>query len=225
LTWNDSSGHYDVRSPIALRGAALGAPSEIAGTGVSGSASFDVAFGYTGDYTAAAHGLAARVDTVDTVLQDPDQTFDPNDPTGTNAHTFVVGDSTLVRFHLGHPDANVDLDIFLYDSAGNQIANSTNGGTDENIELVLPADDTYTMYVHGWQTAGPSADYTLESWIVPNAAGSLSITSAPTAAVAGTTGTIDIAWAGLAGGTDYLGVVSHDASGVLSLTVVNVDTN
>ena len=43
-----------------------------------------------------------------------------------------------------------DIDLFLENSAGDIIASSTNGGTDELIELVLPADDTYTMVVHGW---------------------------------------------------------------------------
>ena len=46
LTWK--GGGYDARSPIAVRGAAIDAPAEVSGTGVTGSASFDVKFGYTG---------------------------------------------------------------------------------------------------------------------------------------------------------------------------------
>ena len=56
----EGRGGYDARSPIAVRGAAIDAPAEISGTGVSGTASFDVKFGYTGAYTAVPQGLVAR---------------------------------------------------------------------------------------------------------------------------------------------------------------------
>ncbi|MGD2078514.1 MAG: S8 family serine peptidase, partial [Chloroflexota bacterium] len=57
LTW--SHGPHHVTSPIALYPVAIGAPAELLETGESGSDSFDVTFGYTGDYTAAPHGLVA----------------------------------------------------------------------------------------------------------------------------------------------------------------------
>src|SRR5690606_22334034 len=69
LTWKGSG--YEVRSPIAVKGAALEAPDEVSGTGTEGSVAFDVGFGYTGDYTAAAHGLAPLVGLPDSVDQDP----------------------------------------------------------------------------------------------------------------------------------------------------------
>ena len=49
--------------------------SSVSGEGVDGSAGFDVTFGYTGDYTAAAHGLEAASVFTDNVVQDPDQTL------------------------------------------------------------------------------------------------------------------------------------------------------
>ncbi len=73
-----TSGSYSVYSPIAANASLLGAPLEITGEGTDGSASFDVSFGYDGDYTAAAHGLEAAAITSDTVVQDPDQAFDPS---------------------------------------------------------------------------------------------------------------------------------------------------
>ncbi|MEA2002097.1 MAG: S8 family serine peptidase [Actinomycetota bacterium] len=226
LTWSDTTGNYDVRSPIALRGEALGAPVEVSGTGTTGSASFDVTFGYTGDYTAAPHGLVARVDTVDTISQDPDQTYPSiDDGVGVNKHTFTLTDVAVARWSLVIPGPD-DIDLFLEDSSGTIVAASTNGGTDELIELLLPADGTYTMVVHGWSVPSEPLAYTLESWIVPNASMSLSVTGAPASATAGAVGTVDIAWTGLAAGTEYLGAVSHsDASGVLGLTLVSVDTN
>ena len=77
LTWKDQRRQYSVRSPIAVKAALFDAPAEISGAGESGSVAFDVSFGYTGAYTAAAHGLEPAVVAADNVLQDPDQTFDP----------------------------------------------------------------------------------------------------------------------------------------------------
>ena len=87
LTWSDKTGHYDVYSPIAVKGALFSAPAGVIGSGESGSASFDVSFGYTGGYDAAAHGLEPATVTTDTVVQDPDQSFNPNDGFS-NLHQF-----------------------------------------------------------------------------------------------------------------------------------------
>ena len=119
-----------------------------------------------------------------------------------------------------------DIDLYLLNSAGEIVAQSTNGGTDELIELQQPADDTYTLAIHGWSiTTDPDPlAFSLHSWLVPAApGGSLTIAAAPTEAVNGAVGTIDLAWAGLTPGVEYLGAVSHnDDAGVLALTVVSV---
>ncbi len=98
---------------------------------------------------------------------------------------------------------------------------------DELIELTLPADDTYTMVVHGWSVPNAPLPYTLHFWSVPLAAGggSLNIDSAPASATLGTTGTVNVSWSGLAGGTSYLGAVSHTGdAGLIGLTLVEVDS-
>ncbi len=226
LTWK--SGGYQVYSPIAVKGALFNAPAEISSTGVEGTTSFDVSFGYTGDYTAAPHGLVPEILTTDTVGQDDDQEFQVTDVgDGATAHPFTLTDTAFFRFALVHPDPDVDLDVFLYDSVG-EITSSTNGGTDELIELVLPADDSYTLYVHGWQTLGVTQTYTFQTWDVPATPGTgpLTMTSSPASASLGDVGTIDLSWSGLLPGTEYLGAVSHsDASGLIGLTLVGVNTN
>ncbi|GAA1594845.1 hypothetical protein GCM10009789_56140 [Kribbella sancticallisti] len=224
LTW--TSGQYEVRSPIAVAASTFDAPAQVDGTGTSGSASFPVKFGYTGEYDAEAHGLVARTDTPGSVGQDPDQTFDPTDPAGTTAHQFTANGSLYLRWRLTHPNPAVDLDVYLYNSAGEEVASSTNGGTDELIELRLPANDTYTLYVHGWQTLGVTQTYTLGSWNVPPATGgSLAITSEPADAEIGQTGTIGVSWSGLAAGQEYFGAVAHNRGAeALGLTVVHVTT-
>ena len=169
----------------------------------------------------------ARVDTTDTINQDPDQTYpSADDGDGVNRHDFAINGAAFVRFSLVIPGDD-DIDLFLENSSGTIVAQSTSGGTNELIELLLPADDTYTMVVHGWSVPSEPLEYTLESWIVPLATGgSLSIDSAPTSATLGEVATIDISWSGLTAGTEYLGAVSHsDGGGLLGLTLVEVDTN
>lgn len=80
------------------------------------------------------------------------------------------------------------------------------------------------MYVHGWQTAGPSADYTMYSWAFDNTGGpTLSVTSAPAEAVIGTSGTVEVNWVNAIDGW-YLGIIGHiGATGVMGGTIVEVD--
>jgi len=225
LTWQSKAG-YEVRSPIAVAASLFDAPAQVDGTGTSGSAEFPVKFGYTGDYDAEAHGLVARTDTPGSVGQDPDQTFDPTDPAGTTAHEFVANNAVYLRWRLTHPNPAVDLDVYVYNSAGEEVGSSTNGATDELVELRLPANDTYTFYVHGWQTLGVTQDYTLGSWNVPPATGgSLSITSEPADAVIGQSGTVGVSWSGLSTGQEYFGAVAHNRGAeALGLTLIHVTT-
>jgi hypothetical protein len=228
LTWSDATGHYDVRSPIAVKGALFNAPAEIQGSGESGSTSFDVSFGYTGAYAAAPHGLVADAPTSGNIGQDPDQTYpSPDDsPIGVQKITYPIVGAAFVRWEMVIAGDD-DIDLFLEDSSGNIIAASTSGGTDELIELTLPADDTYTMVVHGWSVPNEPLPYTLHYWEVPLASGgSLSVDSAPASATIGATESVDVSWSGLAGGTTYLGAVSHTGDvGIMGFTLVNVDTH
>jgi hypothetical protein len=229
LTWHDRTGHYDVYSPIAVRGVLFDAPEEIVGSGESGLASFDVRFGYSGSYAAAPHGLVAATVTSDNVLQDPDQDFDPTDGYS-NPHTFSL--SSAAHFRIAMPpeatELGADLDIFVYDPNGFRVAYSTSGGTNELIDIPLPADGTWTVWVHGWSAPGGDSDYNMWTWAVPLASGgSLSVDVAPASTTLGATGTVDISWSGLASGAIgdwYLGAVSHTGDvGLMGLTLVNVD--
>ena len=121
LTW--TSGNYEVRSPIAVKASLFAAPDSVAGTGVDGSVAFPVQFGFEGPYTAAPHGPVPAVPATGTVEQDPDQTFDPADPTGTTAVTLTTAGSAFLRISLDTddlipPDPNADLDLYLYDDDG-----------------------------------------------------------------------------------------------------------
>jgi hypothetical protein len=226
LTWKDATGHYDVRSPIAVKAALFGAPDSIGGSGTSGSASFDVSFGYDGSYSAAPHGLSADAPTSGLAGQDPDQTYPSADDAypGVQKITYPISGAAFVRWEMVIPGPD-DIDLFLEDSSGTIIAASTSGGTDELIELMLPADDTYTMVVHGWSVPNEPLPFTLHYWEVPLASGgSLSVDAAPASAVTGASGTVDISWSSLSSGTRYLGAVSHTGDvGLMGLTLVEVD--
>jgi subtilisin family serine protease len=225
LVW--SGGGYHVSSPVAVRAVALGTPLEISGTGADGVTSFDVEFGYTGAYSAAAHGLVPATSSDGTVLHDEDQTFpSPDDGAGgVLEFPFDISAVSVARWSLVIPGDD-DIDLYLTNSANEIVAQSTSGGTNEFIELQHPADDLYTLHVHGWSITNPAGlAFSVQSWLVPEATGgSLTIVSAPTEAVNATSGTIDLAWAGLTPGVSYLGTVSHsDDAGEMAITVVSVD--
>lgn len=227
LSWSDETGHYDVYSPIAVKAALFSAPANVAGSGVDGTASFDVSFGYSGSYSAAAHGLEPATVIADTVVQDPDQNFNPNDGFS-NRHDFTLSGAAFFRIAMP-PDAvndpDIDLDIFVYNPSGVQVASSTSGGTDELVDILLPADGTWSVYVHGWQTVNPSADYDMYAWIISaTPGGNMSIDAAPSGATIGATEPIDVSWTGATAGQWHLGAVSHTGDiGLMGLTLVEVD--
>jgi hypothetical protein len=226
LTWSDKTGNYDVYSPIAVKGAMFSAPSEIAASGEDGSASFEVGFGYTGSYAAAAHGLEPATVTSDNVVQDPDQTFDPNDGYS-NLHTFDLSGAAYLRIAMPPEatEADADLDIFVYNPLGQLAASSTAGGTNEQVDILLPMDGTWYVFVHGWSAPGGDSDYDMYSWVVSaTPGGNMMIDSAPAAATLGATETIDVSWTGATAGEWHLGAVSHTGdAGLMGLTLINVD--
>jgi subtilisin family serine protease len=229
LTWK--GGGYEARSPIAAKAALFAAPDEVSGTGTDGSVEIPVQFGFEGAYTATAHGPAAAVAQSGTVSQDPDQTFDPADPTGTTAIPIDATDAAFLRLALGTenlqpPNPDIDIDLYLYDSAGNQVASSTAGGTAELIEL-YPADTSYTLYVHGWQTTGSDVAFDVQTWSVPATpgTGALVIDEAPTSVTIGQQAVVRASWSGLEPGQQYVGAVAHsDSNGLIGLTLVEIIT-
>jgi hypothetical protein len=228
LTW--THGPHAVRSPIAVKPVALAAPDEVVGTGTDGSVSFDITFGYAGAYTAGTHGLAPADLQAGYVVDDPANDINTALATGVGVtfHEVVVpAGSAYARFSLfdDYTDGNDDLDLYVFGPTGGFVGGSGSGTSAEEVNVVLPADGTYTVVVHGWQTDGPDSNYTLFSWVfgLVDDRGNMTVT-APGSAALGATETVTVDWAGL-DACKYLGAVSHsDASGLLGLTVVNIDT-
>jgi hypothetical protein len=228
LTW--SSGTHDVRIPIVARPVALGAPAAV--TGTASGVSYDVIFGYDGDFTATARGPVPAALTDGTVNQDPDQIFDINDATGTVAIPIVVpAGTTYVRFALFNPDVTPGSDIDLYVAQGTTVVGaSTNGDSTEEVNFSFGAPTAgpiaLTVYVHGWGVAGGgSTQFKLHQWSLGATPAAGTTISAPTMATTGGTGTISVGYSGLAPATKYLGSVVYDGTtGMPAPTIIRIDT-
>jgi hypothetical protein len=164
------------------------------------------------------------------VNQDPDQTFDPNDMTGTVAIPVTIpAGSTYARFSLFDADvtAGTDLDLYIYQGA--TLVGSSGGGTsaeEVNFTFATPTGGpiALTAYVHGWGVAGGgSSPFTLHSWYIPaTASGNMTVMAPPTATL-GATGVINLTFSGLTPGTKYLGSVAYGgATGMPNPTIVLV---
>jgi hypothetical protein len=169
-----------------------------------------------------------------TVADDPTNAFDTDNPDanqGIQVHEFTVpSGTTLARFALfdEFTDGVDDLDLYLYrvDGADKELVGISGSSTStERIELAAPQPGTYKLYVHGWETDGADAAYTLFDWLVPStAAGNMSVS--PSTAPATVGGTVDVtaSWTGLTAGTKYLGRISYsNGSEEIGGTVVSVD--
>jgi subtilisin family serine protease len=228
ITWTSNRGH-SVRIPVVARPVALGAPATLTSNG--SATAFDVTFGYNGPFSATARGLVAPVLNAGTVTQDPDQTFNPADPTGTVAIPVVIpAGTTYTRFALFDADVapGADLDLYVY-LGTSLVGASTNGTSAEEVNFSF-ANPTggpiaLTVYVHGWGVPGGSSPFTLHSWHIPATnAGNMTV-SAPATATLGGTGTVNLSFSGLLPATRYLGsIVYSGAAGMPAPTIVRVNT-
>ena len=222
LTLTGNKGHV-VRIPVVIRPVALAAPTQA-------SASYSVTFGYNGPFSATARGLVPSAVTAGTVSQDPDQTFDQPDPTGTVAIPVTIpAGSTHARFSLFDADVSPgsDLDLFIYQGS-TLVGVSAAGGTAEEVNFSFGTPTggpiALTAYVHGWGVAGGVSPFKLHFWALgATAVGNMAVT-APASATIGATGTIGLSFNSLAAGTKYLGSVAYGgAAGLPGPTIVRVD--
>ncbi|MFU8764123.1 MAG: S8 family serine peptidase, partial [Haliea sp.] len=228
IIWEDGSGN-SVRSPIVVRPVEIDAPAAVSGTGVTGSVSFDVSFGYSGDYAALPRGLAAANTFEGNVVDDPANDINTALVTdvGITVHPVAVPAGTVYqRFALfdDYTDGNDDLDLYVFGPSG-YVGGSGSATSAEQVDVENPDAGTYFVVVHGWETDGPDANYTLFSWSVGADEGNMSIT-APNAAVVGTSGSVTVEWNGLDEETKYLGRISHqNGTGEIAHTLFSVETD
>jgi subtilisin family serine protease len=222
LTWSD--GRHDVRSPIVVAAVTLSAPREVSGNG--GPVSYNVKFGYDGPFSAEARGLIPAVLNAGTVADDPNDDFDPAGAGVVAIPVTVPAGTTYARFSLFDADVTPgsDLDLYVFNSAGQLVALSGTGTSQEQVNLSNPAADTYTVYVHGFSVTG-TTNFVLNSWVLGSAAAGNMTVTAPAAATLGATGTINLTFTGLAPATKYLGSVAYTGpSSMPAPTIVSVNT-
>jgi hypothetical protein len=228
FTW--SNGSYTVRIPVVARPVLFGSPTEVFSDG--SPVSWTVGVGYAGELTASVGGLVPATTTPFTVDQDPDQTFNPNDPTGTFRHD-VVGVPANTVFRAGiYEDAitpnDTDLDMFVYRCAPGCafVGQSADGDSNEEVTHFNTATATYIVFVHGWSTGSqPQASGTLFTWQVgATDEGNTELTGVESPASIGTQ-THTATFSGLDPDTRYLGRVDYgDGTNTIGRTLLNVRT-
>jgi subtilisin family serine protease len=224
LTWHDK-GDHTVRSPIVIKPVPMAAPTEVSSNG--SPVSWQVKTGYAGTLNASVGGLVPATTTAWTVAQDPDQTFNPADATGTFKFDVSVPAGSVFRAGI-YEDAiaptGTDLDLYIYRGATLVGASSDNDSNEEATVTNNSTTATYSVYVHGWSTNGPSAAGTLFSWVVGTTpAGNVALSGVTPAAVG--TQTHTATFSGLAPATRYLGRVDYsDGTSTLARTLLSVRT-
>ena len=223
LRW--TSGSTVVRSPIVVQPVALAAPALVTSNG--SNISYNVKFGYSGAFSATARGLVAPTITPGTVPDDPADTFSPTGQGVVAIPVTIPAGTTHARFEMFDADVTPGSDIDLYVFRGaTQVGSSGSGTSAELVNLLNPAADSYTVYVHGWGTAGGNpSPFKLYTWLLGGTAAGNMTVSAPAAAVTGATGAIGLSFSGLTPGTKYLGSIAYaGSSNMPNPTIVRVDT-
>ena len=233
LTWSD--GTHSVRSPIVVRPVAIAAPAQVNLTGASGASSYQIRTGYNGELAYAVRGLIPSQVFSGTVADDPASNFNTGNPAGNqgiSTHDVVVPAGTsLLRISMFdvETDGDDDIDLYLYrvnaDSSLTLVGVSGGGTSAEQIQLANPTAATYRLFVHGWETDGPDANYSLHSWTLGTAdAGNMTVTGPITATIGGT-GTVNLSWTGLDAGKRYLGTILYQQGATTHATsIVRVDS-
>ncbi|HEY0856121.1 MAG TPA: S8 family peptidase [Albitalea sp.] len=213
-----SDGTRTARIPVVVRPVALAAPTEVSG-------SYNVTFGYDGAFGATARGLVAAALTSDTVADDPtDGACSLTAPNAKLIPVTIPAGTTYARFSLFDADVAPGADIDLCVFRGTTLVGSSGSGSSaEEVNLLSPAADSYTVVVQGWGVVG-SSPFKLHTWLLDSAAAGNLTVSAPATAVTGQTGAITITTNGLASGTKYLGSVAYSgAPGLPNPTIVRID--
>lgn len=224
VTW--TSGETTVRSAVAVRPVGVSAPAEVSGEGTSGSVDVTVTSGFEGTMDTEAYGLAAGVSKDGEVDIDAGA-FDPLNPTAGPAvkkyNVNVPDGSSALRVDLQAVDDTGDMDLYLYDSAGELVALSATGSADEQITWLGVPAGKYTAYIHGFGGTSP-AEFTFTKFVV-GGPGSDNLTVDPESASVeiAEDATFEFAWSDLEADTPYFGWVGYlRGDDMLGQTVVSI---
>ncbi|SEA57021.1 S8 family serine peptidase [Alkalimonas amylolytica] len=229
-----SNGQFDVRSPIAIKAippTLIEAPEVISAqvAASSGRVSFPVLMNYSGRTSASMVGLSAPFASSRTIPQDPDGTFQFNEPSlGTHILEIPAG-TKVARFMLNEGLATVPgaiLDLYVYRCQGwscSFVTSSTSNSGFEDIVLRDPvpaanqaAGNVYIVWVHPRNLQGAAeVTYTMPFWIVDQHNNATSRLAAPVRAIDGRFNNVTLMTRDLQSSPlPYMGVISFaDESG------------
>ncbi len=146
------------------------------------------------------------------VSDDPTNTFVVGGPGQVVHNVTIPAGTTYARFAIYDDQVGPgnDIDLYVYNSDGDEVGRSGTSTSNETVNLKNPAAGTYKVYVHGWQTAGGgTTSYTLFTWALDGSSAGNMTATGPASAVTGASGTVNLAFTGLAGATRYLGAVDY----------------
>lgn len=245
ITLTGDKGHV-VRIPVVVQPVKFAVPVEAAGTGSTGSVTYNAQAGFTGTISRSILGLQAATKFDLQVNGDPACGFDTAHPdasvtagTATLSEFTTPADARLIRFQTFQSDATApihDLDMFVYRAAPGSSTYSlvlTSGGPDANEVATstssgsLTAGAKFKVYVLGCGVDAGGGDFTLFAWALTGTP-SDAFTAQPAASTAVVTGQVvpeTFSWSGLATGNRYLGRVQYgDPANLIGTTFVTVST-
>lgn len=219
LVWTGLS--HQARLPVIVTPRTLSAPSEAAGSGSSGSVSFEGLSGADGELGLTVTGLAGATP-VGLTLEPGD--FDPLAPR-TDADTArfpieVTAGTAVLRVELRGRDSD-DMDLHLYRD-GALVASATGSGADEVLTELEPAAGDYELYVTSAVAANESTTTAqLYTWIVRDGdAGNVRVpASVPVSA--GEPFAVELTWADLDPTIRWFGAVHYAGSAEHTFVTVN----
>jgi hypothetical protein len=223
--WDFIVRAYDIRGWESEIDPIFAAPRQMVLTGASGRVSYEVTF--PGTLTTAAHGAIPAEEQLGTVVDDPANDINTALATGIGVtfHTVTVpAGARHLRLSLfdSETDGAHDLDLYVFGPDGNLVAASGGFTSTEQVDIESPLPGIYAVVVHGYETDGPDANYTLFGWVLGNApVGNLQV-SGPQPAT-GPRGSVTVSWSGLSPGMRYLGAVSYnDGTSEIGQTLISI---
>ena len=220
LSW--SQGFRKVRSPIAVRPVPIATMASVAGEGASGTLSIPLAFGYDGAYNASVNGIAEGIPVLSAVDDGLDDLQFFEVPEGTSFSRFALFDADV-----GAGDGSDDLDLQVLgpQHLGWPLVGSSGTPTSaEQVNMYNPEPGLYAVFVVDYASAAGPTPYTLYNFNLQGNNGNTQL-DGPAAASVGATGTLQLEWMGLSGGTRALGIIQHEnGSEIIGTTEVSIST-
>lgn len=168
LTWEGPG--LDVRSAIVVKPTAMKSPSEVSVPADAGEFAFDVTPGIDGDQKLTVNGLVEGAKHSGVVKSGPVHPDHAEDDSNKVYEFTIPEGTTLTRVDLVAGDGSHDLDVYLFNEAGEPMPNQSIGATannDERIDWRDPAPGTYKVVVNGFNTASTGGHFELRLFNIP----------------------------------------------------------